>query len=129
MRSSRGFRDLSLMGMQSNSTHWLPAFSFGPYHLRHGVWACDDGNVVLGAACLGGVHIGGVTSGSGAVLQGCSVLGGFVSFKILDPSLVALLRGTFSVLGPPDGGTVYGLFSKEALTQLSSAPLLQLAQI
>ena len=31
------------------------------------------------------------------MLQGCSVLGGFVSFKILDPSLVALLRGTFSV--------------------------------
>ena len=30
----------------------------------HGIWAYEGGNVVLAAACLGGVHIGGDASGA-----------------------------------------------------------------
>ena len=58
---------------------------------RRGLWACEDGNVVLVAACLGGVHIGGAASGVSSpqasevgvpCCQGTQVLGGLITFKI-----------------------------------------------
>ena len=73
--SSRGFGDLSVMGMQS----WTLSVLFGPCHLkacsymslwRARLWSCIKRS---SAASLRGGH---------AVLQGCSVLGGFDSFKI-----------------------------------------------
>ena len=41
--------------------------------------------------------------------------GWFRLIQDLDTSLVVFLRGICSGLGPPEGGIVYGLFSKEAL--------------
>ena len=87
------------------------------------MWACEDGNVVLVAACLGGVHIGGAASG--VLLPKASEVGvpcyqstqcwWFDLFQNLDTSLVVFLRGICSGLGPSDVGIVHGLFSIGAL--------------
>ena len=88
-----------LMGVQIGKHRACCCMSWWRAHL----WSCVRRFV---AASPRGGH---------AVLPGYSVLEWFGLIQDLDTSLVVFLRGVCSGLGPPEGGIVYGLFSKEAL--------------
>ena len=104
------WEDLSVTGTQSNSTLGLSVFSVGLWFLK--AWR-------MVAACLGGVHRGGAAPGvpsTQASEVGMPCCQGTQCWVVSSHSRFGqLLLGTCSVLGPSEGGIVYGLFSKEAL--------------
>ena len=116
-RSPLGFGDLSVMGMQSNSTLVLSVFSFmafGHATVETSCWLLH----VLVACTLVELHQ--AFRRRKPQRWACRVarvlsVGWFRLIQDLDMSLVVFLRGTCSRLGPSEGGIVYGLFSKEAL--------------
>ena len=90
---------------------------------KHGLRACEDGNVVLVAACLGGVHwwscvrrfVAASLRDGRAVLPEYSVLGGLIALEIWTHLSLCFCVVSVRVWGPSEGGIVYGLFSKESL--------------
>ena len=108
------------MGMRWNSALGLSVFSLGPCYQKAWLMGFGDGNVVLGAACLGGVYWWQAFRRRKPQRWACRIarvlsVGWFDHIRTLDTFLFVLLRGICSGLGPSEGGIVYGLFSKEAL--------------
>ena len=109
------------MGTQLNSILGLSVFSFGLYYRK--AWLMGMEIWKHRACCYTSLlraHVGSCTRclvaaslrGGHAVLPGCSVWGGFVSFKIWTHLLLYSCVVHVRVWVP---GIVYGLFSKEAL--------------
>ena len=120
MRSSLGFGDLSVIGMQSNSTLGLSTCSFlkawlmGVQIWKHRAYCCMSWWACTLVELPQAFRRRKPQRGACRVARVLSV-GWFRLIQDLDTSLVVFLRGTCSGLAPPEGGFVYGLFSKEAL--------------